>query len=104
MDDPWTKTTTQTLTREDLRAAIRKDLPTLSLDEAKKLVDETFEEIIAGLHTDGKVQLSGFGSFIIRHKSERIGRNPKNGVEAPITARRTVSFKPSPVLKAKINT
>ena len=49
------------------------------------------------------VKLSSFGSFVIRHKGERVGRNPKTGVEVPITERRVLVFKPSNVLKARIN-
>jgi integration host factor subunit alpha len=49
------------------------------------------------------VKLSSFGSFIVRSKSERIGRNPKTGVEVPITQRRVLVFKPSSVLKARVN-
>lgn len=103
MDDAQPEKSAQTLTREHIRSALRKKLPTLSLDEAKKLVDEIFEEIATGLDTEGKVQLSGFGAFSIRHKNQRPGRNPKSGAEAVITARRSVSFKPSALLKSKIN-
>jgi integration host factor subunit alpha len=49
------------------------------------------------------VKLSGFGSFVVRSKGERVGRNPKTGVEVPILPRRVMVFKPSNVLKAKIN-
>jgi integration host factor subunit alpha len=100
--DP-TKRAAQTITRENLRAALMEAVPTLSPGEAKRLVDETFEEIISGLNDDGKVQLSRFGLFFIRNKIQRIGRNPKSGVEATISARRSVSFKPSPLLKTKVN-
>jgi integration host factor subunit alpha len=103
MDITPIKKNASTLTREDLRDALRKNVPILSLGEARRLVDEIFKEIISGLNDDGKVQLSSFGSFFIRNKSQRIGRNPKNGVEAVITARRSVFFKPSPLLKTKVN-
>ena len=49
------------------------------------------------------VKISSFGSFTIRNKSERIGRNPKTGEEVPITSRRVIIFKPSHVLKNRIN-
>jgi integration host factor subunit alpha len=49
------------------------------------------------------VKLSSFGTFTVREKGERIGRNPKTGVEVPITSRRVLTFKPSNVLKARIN-
>lgn len=103
MDASTPKKAPRTVTREDLRNALRGRLPTLSPEEAKNLVDETFEEIASGLNSDGKVQLSGFGAFIIHHKKERRGRNPKSGVEATITARRSVSFKPSNKMKDGIN-
>jgi integration host factor subunit alpha len=49
------------------------------------------------------VKLSGFGTFLVRSKAERIGRNPKTGVEVPVHSRRAVSFRPSKVLKAHVN-
>ncbi len=103
MDAITPKKDPRTVTREDLRNALREKIPSLSPEEAKKLIDQIFEEIASGLNTDGKVQLSGFGAFIIRNKKERTGRNPKTGIEAVITPRRSVRFKPSSLLKERVN-
>jgi integration host factor subunit alpha len=55
------------------------------------------------LETGESVKISGFGTFLIRQKGQRIGRNPKTGVEVPILPRRVLTFRPSQVLKARIN-
>jgi integration host factor subunit alpha len=65
----------------------------------QSVLDELAEALVAG----ESVKLSSFGRFLVRAKSERIGRNPKTGVEVPITQRRVMVFKPSNVLKARIN-
>jgi integration host factor subunit alpha len=75
----------------------------LSRAEARKILDATFEEISEALVRGEPVKLRSFGSFNVRSKRERIGRNPKTGVEAPITPRRVLTFKPSPVLIAHVN-
>ena len=62
-----------------------------------------FFQISDTLVSGETVKLSSFGSFIVREKGERIGRNPKTGVEVPITPRRVLVFKPSNVMKARIN-
>ena len=63
------------------------------------VLDELGDAMIGG----ESVKLSSFGRFIVRDKPERVGRNPKTGVAVPITQRRVMSFKPSSVLKARIN-
>lgn len=63
----------------------------------------TLEEIGDSLDRNEPVKLRAFGAFNVRSKRERIGRNPKTGVEAPIKPRRVVTFKPSPVLIARVN-
>jgi integration host factor subunit alpha len=60
-------------------------------------------ELADALAKGETVKLSSFGSFVVRSKSERIGRNPKTGIEVPITQRRVLVFKPSSVLKARVN-
>ena len=60
-------------------------------------------EISGAIARGETVKLSSFGSFVVRSKGERIGRNPKTGIEVPITPRRVMVFKPSNVLKSKIN-
>ena len=73
-------------------------------NESSELVESVLEEISKELALSNSVKLSSFGSFSIRQKSERIGRNPKTGVEVPIKPRKVVVFKASHVLKEKINT
>ena len=91
------------LTRNDLREAVYKQLPQISRDAARRITDEVFEEIVLALLENEKVKLRGFGVFKIQHKKERSGRNPMNGIDAVITARRSVKFLASPVLKARVN-
>lgn len=71
--------------------------------KAHKIVDTVLEEIKQGIVKDGIVTLRGFGSFRARNKVKRIGRNPKTGKSAVISARRVPSFKASKLLKNRIN-
>ncbi|QSA95667.1 integration host factor subunit alpha [Methylococcus sp. EFPC2] len=89
------------LTKAEL---VEKLLTTLALNkrDAKRLVDQFFEEIKNALEEGDPVKLSGFGNFDLRDKKQRPGRNPKTGEEIPITARRVVTFKPGQKLKAKV--
>jgi len=91
------------VTRADLREAVCARCPGLSRREAGALVDATFEEIAAALVGGESVKLYGLGAFNIRTKRPRIGRNPKTGAAAPITARRVLSFKASATLIARVN-
>ena len=91
-----------TLTRVDLAEAVYRRVG-LSRKESAALVQTFLSELADTLAQGETVKLSSFGSFVIRSKSERIGRNPKTGVEVPITQRRVMVFKPSNVLKARIN-
>ena len=75
----------------------------LSRTESAELVQSVLDEICDAAARGETVKLSGFGSFVVRSKGERVGRNPKTGVEVPILPRRVMVFKPSNVLKAKIN-
>ena len=77
--------------------------PTLSRSESSELVEKVLSEIADCLVDGESVKLSSFGSFVVRSKGERIGRNPKTGEEVPILPRRVMVFKPSNVLKKKIN-
>ena len=92
-----------TLTRAALREAVYGCCPTLSRSEARKILDATFDEIGEALSRGESVKLRSFGTFNVREKRERIGRNPKTGVEATITPRRVLTFKASPVLVAHVN-
>ncbi len=70
--------------------------------EAKDLIDQFFEEIRSALESGEAVKISGFGSFMLRDKKSRPGRNPKTGEEVPISARRVVTFRASQKLKQRI--
>ena len=74
----------------------------LSKNEAKEFVDTFFEEIISLLANGNSLKFSGFGNFELRDKDERIGRNPKTGVEVLIKARRVVVFKPGQKLRDRV--
>jgi integration host factor subunit alpha len=67
------------------------------------LVDSVFTEILKSLISGKDVKISSFGTFVVRSKKERIGRNPKTGEEVPITARNVVTFRASNVLKSKVD-
>ena len=71
--------------------------------ESKKIVDSIFEIIKTGLVDDKNVKISGFGVFEIVHKKERMGRNPKTKVDAVISARNVIRFRPSTILKETVN-
>jgi integration host factor subunit alpha len=92
----------RTVTRVDLAEAVYQQVG-LSRKESALLVEMILGELTSALLTGDSVKLSSFGSFVIRHKGQRIGRNPKTGVEVPITERRVLVFKPSNVLKARLN-
>jgi len=92
----------RTLTRVDLAEAVYQSVG-LSRKESAALVQAVLTELSDHLAAGESVKLSSFGSFLVRSKGERIGRNPKTGVEVPITQRRVMVFKPSNVLKARIN-
>lgn len=95
-------TGSRTVTRVDLAEAVYQQVG-LSRKESALLVEMILGELTSALLSGESVKLSSFGSFVIRHKGERIGRNPKTGVEVPITERRVLVFKPSNVLKARLN-
>lgn len=92
----------KTVTRADLCEAVYQKVG-LSRTESAELVEQVLAEISDCLVAGEAVKLSSFGSFIVRSKGERIGRNPKTGEEVPISPRRVMVFKPSNVLKQKIN-
>ncbi len=94
--------TGRTITRADLCEAVYRKVG-LSRSESAELVEMLIDEVIETLERGENVKLSGFGSFMLRDKGERIGRNPKTGVEVPIAPRRVMVFKPSPVMKARMN-
>ncbi len=93
----------KTTTRSTLSEAVFKNVG-LSRNESANLVDSVFSEILLSLIKGDDVKISSFGTFVVRQKKERIGRNPKTGEEVPITARSVVTFRASNVLKSKVNT
>ena len=93
----------KTTTRSTLSEAVFKNVG-LSRNESANLVDSVFGEILNSLIQGSDVKISSFGTFVVRQKKERIGRNPKTGQEVPITARSVVTFRASNVLKSKVNT
>lgn len=91
-----------TVTRADLCEAVYQQVG-LSRTEAADLVEAVIEEIAAAAVAGQNIKLSSFGTFAVRHKEERIGRNPKTGEEVPITPRRVMVFKPSNILKQRVD-
>lgn len=94
--------TGKTITRVELYAAVYKQLG-LSRSESSAIVETVLKEITDTLAKDETVKLSSFGSFIVRKKSQRMGRNPKTGTVAPISPRRVLVFKPSAILNQRMN-
>ncbi|MFD2207581.1 integration host factor subunit alpha [Kiloniella antarctica] len=92
-----------TVTRADLSEAVYQEVG-LSRNESADLVESVLNEISDTLIKGDAVKISSFGSFAVREKGERIGRNPKTGEEVPILPRRVLVFRASHVLKNKINT
>ena len=92
----------KTTTRSTLSEAVFKNVG-LSRNESASLVDSVFAEILSSFIVGNDVKISSFGTFIVRQKKERVGRNPKTGEEVPITARSVVTFRASNVLKSKVN-
>ena len=92
----------KTTTRSTLSEAVFKNVG-LSRNESSSLVDSVFTEILKSLISGKDVKISSFGTFVVRSKKERIGRNPKTGEEVPITARNVVTFRASNVLKSKVD-
>ena len=94
--------TGQTVTRADLSEAVYQEVG-LSRNESADLVETVLNEISDALVRGEMVKISSFGSFAVRQKGERIGRNPKTGEEVPILPRRVLVFRASHVLKNRIN-
>jgi integration host factor subunit alpha len=92
----------KTLTRADLAEAVFQKVG-LPRNESAEIVELVLREIVASLERGDAVKLSSFGSFGIRDKGERVGRNPKTGQEVPITPRRVLVFRASNIMKQRIN-
>ncbi len=91
-----------TITRAQLSEAVYQEVG-LSRNESADLLEAVLDEISGALAKGESVKISSFGSFSVRSKGQRIGRNPKTGEEVPITPRRVLVFRPSQLLKKKIN-
>ena len=94
--------TDSTVTRAQLAEAVYQEVG-LSRNDSAQLVDVILDEISHALIRNEMVKLSSFGSFQVRSKGQRVGRNPKTGEEVPILPRRVLVFRASHVLKDKIN-
>ena len=91
-----------TLTRAQLAERIYTQVG-LSRNESAELLETVLEQVAKVLESGHSVKISGFGTFSVRQKGRRVGRNPKTGVEVPILPRRVLVFRPSQVLKAHVN-
>ncbi len=91
----------KTLTRVDLAEAVYRNVG-LSRTESADLVEMVIDAICDSVANGETVKLSSFGSFVVRDKKERVGRNPKTGQEVPIKPRRVMVFKPSNILKDSV--
>ncbi len=92
----------QTVTRAHLSEAVYQEVG-LSRNESADLLEMVLDEVSTALAKGDVVKISSFGSFSVRSKGERIGRNPKTGEEVPILPRKVLVFRPSQLLKARIN-
>lgn len=90
-----------TLTRADLAEMLNRQIG-LSRADAAAMVESILGHMITALLNGDNVKISGFGTFVLRDKSERIGRNPKTGVEVPITPRRVLTFRASQGMRQKV--
>ncbi|MCF2903620.1 integration host factor subunit alpha [Octadecabacter sp. CECT 8868] len=93
--------TDKTLTRMDLADAVHEEVG-LSRNESADLVESVLTHMSDALANGDSVKISSFGTFSIRDKAARIGRNPKTGEEVPITPRRVLSFRPSHLMKDRV--
>ncbi len=92
----------RTVTRAQLAEAVYQEVG-LSRSESAQLVDQLLDEIVESVLASGTVKISSFGTFAVRQKGRRIGRNPKTGEEVPIPPRKVLVFRASQVLKDRIN-
>ncbi len=92
----------RTITRADLAEAVYANVG-LSRAESGDLVETVLDEMADAILRDESLKISSFGSFSVRGKRERVGRNPKTGVEVPITPRKVLVFRASHILKKRMN-
>lgn len=91
----------KTLTRMDLSEAVFREVG-LSRNESAQLVESVLEHMSDALVNGEQVKISSFGTFSVRSKSARVGRNPKTGEEVPINPRRVLTFRPSHLMKDRV--
>lgn len=91
-----------TVTRSDLSEAVYREIG-LSRNESAEMVETILERISASLVAGENVKVSSFGTFAVREKGARMGRNPKTGEEVPIDPRRVLVFRPSHIMKERVN-
>ena len=90
-----------TLTRADLAEALHREVG-LSRADSAKIVEQILTDMCEALSGGENVKISGFGTFLLRDKGERVGRNPKTGVEVPIAPRRVLTFRASQTMRERI--
>jgi len=90
-----------TLTRADLSEEVHREIG-LSRADSAAVVEQILDHMCEALAKGENVKISGFGSFILREKGQRVGRNPKTGVEVPIAPRRVLTFRASQIMRERI--
>ena len=90
-----------TLTRADLAESLHQEVG-LSRSDSAEVVEQILVEMCDALGRGENVKISGFGTFVLRDKGERIGRNPKTGIEVPIAPRRVLTFRASQIMRDRI--
>ena len=93
--------TAGTLTRADLADALTREVG-LSRAESSDVVEQVLRHMCEALSSGANVKISGFGTFVLRDKGERVGRNPKTGIEVPIAPRRVLTFRASQMMRDSI--
>ncbi|MHB9880442.1 integration host factor subunit alpha [Pacificimonas sp. ICDLI1SI03] len=93
---------TNTLTRAELGDDVHDQIG-LSRSESVQLVETVLDSVSSALVRGENVKISSFGSFVLRDKNRRMGRNPKTGEEVPIEPRRVLTFRPSQIMRDRIN-
>ena len=91
-----------TLTRADLAEALHREVG-LSRADSARIVEQILADMCEALSQGENVKISGFGTFVLRDKGERVGRNPKTGIEVPIEPRRVLTFRASQAMRARIS-
>ncbi len=97
----WTMSGNATLTRADLAESVNRHVG-LSRAEAAALVESILEHMSCALERGENVKISSFGTFVLRDKTQRMGRNPKTGVEVPIEPRRVLTFRASQTMRDRV--